>query len=68
MDQLFGGSDGAPHSRLGLPEDAPPARIAAAAQAALARWQAVAEHPFSNRGPRRGPQLRGPVGGFGVAA
>jgi hypothetical protein len=49
MDQLLGGSGGAPHSRLGLPEDAPPARIAAAAQAALARWQAVAEHPFSNR-------------------
>jgi hypothetical protein len=49
MDQLLGGAGGAPHSRLGLPADAPPARIAAAAQAALARWQAVAEHPFSNR-------------------
>ena len=49
MDLLLGGAGGAPHSRLGLPAEAPPARIASAAQAALARWQAVAEHPFSAR-------------------
>jgi hypothetical protein len=49
MDLLLGGAGGAPHSRLGLPADAPPARLASAAQAALARWQAVAEHPFSAR-------------------
>jgi hypothetical protein len=49
MDLLLGGSGGAAHTRLGLPADAPPARIAAAAQAALARWQAIAEHPFSAR-------------------
>jgi Dynamin family len=49
MDRLLGGAGGAAHDRLGLPADAPPTRIAAAAQAALARWQAVAEHPFSAR-------------------
>ncbi len=49
MDLLLGGAGGAAHSRLGLPAEAPPARIASAAQAALARWQAVAEHPFSAR-------------------
>jgi hypothetical protein len=49
MDLLLGGAGGAPHNRLGLPADAPAPRITAAAQAALARWQAVAEHPFSNR-------------------
>ncbi len=49
MDLLLGGAGGAAHSRLGLPADASPARVAAAAQAALARWQAVAEHPFSAR-------------------
>ncbi len=48
-DLLLGGAGGAAHLRLGLPADAPPARIATAAQAALARWQAVAEHPFSAR-------------------
>jgi hypothetical protein len=49
MDMLLGGQGGAPHHRLGLPAEAPPARIASAAQAALARWQAVGEHPFSAR-------------------
>jgi hypothetical protein len=49
MDRLLGGAGGAAYHRLGLPVDAPPARIAAAAQAALGRWQAVAEHPFSAR-------------------
>ncbi|WP_412735663.1 dynamin family protein [Krasilnikovia sp. MM14-A1259] len=49
MDLLLGGAGGAPYQRLGLPADAPPERIAAAATAALARWQAAAEHPFSPR-------------------
>ncbi|MCA2218940.1 dynamin family protein [Jidongwangia harbinensis] len=49
MDRLLGGAGGAAYHRLGLPADAPPARIAAAAQQALARWQAVSEHPFSAR-------------------
>ncbi|MEV6596427.1 dynamin family protein [Actinoplanes sp. NPDC051346] len=49
MDLLLGGGGGAAHSRLGLPADAPPSRIAAAARAALARWQTLAEHPFSAR-------------------
>ncbi|MET0496159.1 MAG: dynamin family protein [Actinoplanes sp.] len=49
MDLLLGGAGGAPHHRLGLPADASPAVVGEAAQAALARWQAVAEHPFSAR-------------------
>jgi hypothetical protein len=49
LDLLLGGAGGAAHSRLGLPAEAPPARIASAARSALARWQAVAEHPFSAR-------------------
>jgi hypothetical protein len=49
LDRLLGGAGGAAHSRLGLPADVSPARITVAAQAALARWQAVAEHPFSAR-------------------
>ncbi|GAA2610544.1 dynamin family protein [Paractinoplanes durhamensis] len=49
MDLLLGGAGGAAHSRLGLPADAAPGRIAAAAQEALIRWQNTAEHPFSPR-------------------
>lgn len=49
MDLLLGGAGGAACHRLGLPADAPPDRIAAAARAALARWQGVAEHPFTAR-------------------
>ena len=49
MDRLLGGAGGTAQARLSLPPDAPPTRVAAAAQAALARWQAVAEHPFSAR-------------------
>jgi hypothetical protein len=49
MDLLLGGAGGAPHHRLALPADAPPAAVSTAAQAALSRWQAVAEHPFSAR-------------------
>jgi hypothetical protein len=49
MDLLLGGAGGAAYARLGLPADAPPQRIAAEAREALARWQNVAEHPFSPR-------------------
>jgi hypothetical protein len=49
MDLLLGGMGGAAYHRLGLPAEAPPARIATAARAALARWQALAEHPFTAR-------------------
>jgi hypothetical protein len=49
MDLLLGGAGGAPASRLGLPAGAPDARITALAGAALARWQGIAEHPFSAR-------------------
>ncbi|MEV6634645.1 dynamin family protein [Actinoplanes sp. NPDC051470] len=49
LDLLFGGAGGAASDRLGLPAEAPPSRVAAAAKIALARWQAVGEHPFSAR-------------------
>ena len=49
MDRLLGGTGGAPHHRVGLPADAASPRITAAATEALARWQAIAEHPFSSR-------------------
>jgi hypothetical protein len=49
MDRLLGGAGGAAYARLELPADAPPERIAAEAQEALARWQGIAEHPFSGR-------------------
>jgi hypothetical protein len=49
MDLLLGGAGGAAYLRLGLPADASPDRITAAAREALARWQTLAEHPFSAR-------------------
>ncbi|GAA0568201.1 50S ribosome-binding GTPase [Paractinoplanes ferrugineus] len=49
MDALLGGSGGAAYHRLGLPPDAAAGRIAAEAREALARWQNIAEHPFSPR-------------------
>ena len=49
MDRLLGGAGGAAPARLALPADAAPERIAAAAREALARWQGVAESPFSAR-------------------
>ncbi len=49
MDRLLGGAGGAPTARLDLPADAPPERLRTAAQEALARWQQIAEHPFSAR-------------------
>jgi hypothetical protein len=49
MDLLLGGAGGAAHLRLGLPVDAPPSQLTSVAREALARWQTVAEHPFSAR-------------------
>jgi len=49
MDRLLGGAGVAAYQRLGLPAEAPPGRIAAAARTALATWQRVAEHPLSVR-------------------
>jgi Dynamin family len=49
MDLLLGGAGGAAYLRLGLPADASPEQITAAAREALARWQTLAEHPFSAR-------------------
>ena len=49
MDRLLGGAGGTPQHRLGLPADAVGSRLSAAAADALARWQAIAEHPFSSR-------------------
>ncbi|MGN9911809.1 dynamin family protein [Phytohabitans sp. LJ34] len=49
LDLLLGGGGTAAPARLGLPGDAPPELLAATAERALARWQAVAEHPLSAR-------------------
>ncbi|MEU8615241.1 hypothetical protein AB0C29_45385, partial [Actinoplanes sp. NPDC048791] len=49
MDLLLGGAGGAAYLRLGLPADASPEQLTAAAREALARWQTLAEHPFSAR-------------------
>lgn len=49
LDRLLGGSGHGAAVRLGLPEDARPDEIRAAAVAALATWHAVSEHPLSRR-------------------
>jgi hypothetical protein len=49
MERLLGGSGAEPTARLGLPADADPQRVAAAATEALGRWLRVAEHPLSAR-------------------
>jgi hypothetical protein len=49
MERLLGGSGAEPARRLGLPTDAPRARLVAAGEQALARWQRIAEHPASAR-------------------
>ncbi|GAB2569493.1 GTPase [Paractinoplanes abujensis] len=46
MDRLLGGSGGGARERLGLPPDGD---VGAAARAAQATWQRLAEHPLSNR-------------------
>jgi hypothetical protein len=45
MDRLLGGHGGGAAERLGVPAS----EMRLAAQEALARWQAVAAHPFSSR-------------------
>lgn len=49
MERLLGGLGASAPERLGLPSDAAPALLLAAAQDALARWLRVAEHPLSAR-------------------
>ena len=49
LDQILGGSGHDPESRLGLEPGSTSEQIRAAALAALATWQRLAEHPLSNR-------------------
>jgi hypothetical protein len=49
MERLLGGAGAEASSRLGLPPDAVPERLAAAAEQALGRWLRIAEHPLSAR-------------------
>ena len=49
MERLLGGLGASAPERLGLPPDAVPSLLLAAAQDALARWLRVAEHPLSAR-------------------
>ncbi len=49
LDLLMGGSGHAPAARLGLPADAAPDQVRAAALAALTVWQGVERHPLSSR-------------------
>ncbi|MCO8275958.1 dynamin family protein [Actinoplanes sp. TRM 88003] len=48
LDRLLGGSGSTPQERLGVPAD----EIMAAAVAAQARWQRLAEHPLTARGTK----------------
>jgi hypothetical protein len=47
LDWLIGDAYAAPHLRLALPPDADKAALAAAASAALVRWQRRAENPLT---------------------
>lgn len=49
LERLLGGAGGAPQRRVGLDADADPAQIRSAAAEMLARWQAIAENPMSDR-------------------
>jgi hypothetical protein len=49
LDRLLGGSGHDPASRLGLPPEAGAEEVRQAAVAALAGWQAFAEHPLTTR-------------------
>ncbi|WP_148572926.1 dynamin family protein [Nocardioides caldifontis] len=49
LDLLMGGAGHEPTTRLGLPPDAGPDEVKAAAVAALAQWRAVESHPLSSR-------------------
>lgn len=48
-ERLLGGDGGAPAARLGLPADAPPGELRAAALDALGRWRRRAESPLASR-------------------
>ena len=47
LERLVGGTGDAAHQRLGLPADASPDELRAAAVEALQRWQRRAEHPMT---------------------
>jgi len=47
LEQLVGGAGTAAHLRLGLPPDASPGQVRAAAGDALSRWQRRAENPMT---------------------
>lgn len=49
LDLVLGGSGHDAGSRLGLPPDATPQEVRAAALTSLDRWQRLAEHPLSDR-------------------
>ncbi|MGQ4597143.1 dynamin family protein [Nocardia sp. R6R-6] len=49
LHRLIGGSGIAPHLRLGLPIDAPPATQRASAVAAVRKWRARAHHPLADQ-------------------
>jgi hypothetical protein len=53
LERLLGGSGHSSWSRLGLPAQATPEELEAAAMDALARWRRVGEHPLSSRGLQR---------------
>ncbi len=48
-ERLLGGDGGSPAARLGLPREADPSQLRAAALEALGRWQRRAESPMSGR-------------------
>ena len=49
LERVIGGEGGAPHIRLGLPEDADHEALARAADDRLATWQRRAANPLTNR-------------------
>ncbi|MQY24053.1 dynamin family protein [Nocardia macrotermitis] len=49
LHRLIGGTGIAPHLRLGLPPDATPAQLRAAALAAIRKWRSRAAHPLSDQ-------------------
>ena len=50
LDRLMGGAGIAPGARLGLPPDARPEQLRAAALEALRTWRGVERHPLTSRG------------------
>jgi hypothetical protein len=49
VEQVVGGSGTAPHQRLGLPPEAAPAEVRAAAIDGVRRWRMMAENPMTDR-------------------